>query len=299
MSLFLDLPERSHKPREHGLTTVLDRGLSLAEVDGLVEVAGEAVDFVKLGWGTALATGNLPEKLARYRDARRPGRAAAARSPSWRSPRTGSSRWSPGCTSSGSSTSRSPTATIVLEHERKLELIARLAREFTVFSEVGSKDDERIMAPYRWVEQIGRSSPPAPGRSIAEARESGTVGLYRHDGEVRMGLIDEIAHGIDPDRLVFEAPRKEQQVWFLRRFGPEREPRQHRARRRAVARDAAPRPALRHDARDVVSLLLARHGETDDNIPPIRIQGSRDTPLNDAGSRAGRRAGGAGRRARA
>jgi phosphosulfolactate synthase len=110
--------------------------------------------------------------------------------------------------------------TITLDHDRKLELIERLARDFTVFSEVGSKDDERIMAPYRWVEQIGQELEAGAWKVIAEARESGSVGIYRHDGEVRQGLIDEIAHEIDPSRLVFEAPRKEQQVWFLKRFGP-------------------------------------------------------------------------------
>lgn len=220
MSLFLDLPERSHKPREHGLTTVLDRGLSLAEVDGLVEVAGEAVDFVKLGWGTALATGNLPEKLARYRDHGVPVLCGGTLTEL----AIAQDRVEPMVAwlhELGLEHVEVSDGTIVLEHERKLELIARLAREFTVFSEVGSKDDERIMAPYRWVEQIGLELAAGAWKVVAEARESGTVGLYRHDGEVRMGLVDEIAHGIDPGRLVFEAPRKEQQVWFLKRFGPD------------------------------------------------------------------------------
>ena len=108
----------------------------------------------------------------------------------------------------------------MLEHDRKLELIAQLARDFTVLSEVGSKDDERIMAPYMWVEQIEQELEAGAWKVIAEARESGTAGIFRPDGEVRMGLIDEIAHAIDPDRMLFEAPRKDQQVWFVRRFGP-------------------------------------------------------------------------------
>ena len=111
--------------------------------------------------------------------------------------------------------------TINLEHDRKLELISRLAQEFTVLSEVGSKDDTRIMAPYRWVEQIESELEAGAWKVIAEARESGTVGIFRHDGEVRMGLIDEIAHAVAPDKILFEAPRKDQQVWFVRRFGPD------------------------------------------------------------------------------
>src|SRR5205823_1377785 len=110
--------------------------------------------------------------------------------------------------------------TITLEHERKVELIERLSKEFTVLSEVGSKDNTRIMAPFRWVEQIQSELEAGAWKVIAEARESGTVGIFRHDGEVRMGLIDEIAHAIDHRKIIFEAPRKDQQVWFVRRFGP-------------------------------------------------------------------------------
>ena len=102
-----------------------------------------------------------------------------------------------------------------------MALIERLAQEFTVLSEVGSKDDTQIMAPYRWVEQIEAELAAGAWLVIAEARETGTAGIYRADGEVRMGLIDEIAHAIDFHRMLFEAPRKDQQVWFVRRFGPE------------------------------------------------------------------------------
>jgi phosphosulfolactate synthase len=216
---FLELPDRSRKPREQGITHVLDRGLSLVEIDGMIEVAGDAVDFVKLGWGTALATGNLREKLERYRAHGIPvvcggtltemaiAQDRVEEMVTW-------------LHELGLEHIEVSDGTIVLDHDRKLELIRRLCGEFTVFSEVGSKDDERIMAPYRWVEQISQELEAGAWKVIAEARESGTVGIYRHDGEVRMGLIDEIAHEIDPGRLIFETPRKEQQVWFLRRFGP-------------------------------------------------------------------------------
>jgi phosphosulfolactate synthase len=219
MSPFLDLPVRSSKPRDEGITHVMDRGLSLAEVDGMVEVAGDAVDFVKLGWGTALATGNLRSKLERYGDYRIPvvcgGTLTELAIAQGRVEEMVAWLGELGLTHVEVS-----DGTIDLDHDRKLELIERLARDFTVFSEVGSKDDERIMAPYRWVEQIGEELEAGAWKVIAEARESGSVGIYRHDGEVRQGLIDEIAHAVDPRRLVFEAPRKEQQVWFLKRFGP-------------------------------------------------------------------------------
>jgi phosphosulfolactate synthase len=220
MAGFLDLPSRSRKPREQGLTHVLDRGLSVVEVDGMVEVAGDVVDFVKLGWGTALATGNLEAKLERYRahglpvvlggtltelaiaQGRLDGLVAYLRE-------------------LGLEHIEVSDGTITLDHDEKLRIIERLAGDFVVFSEVGSKDADTIMAPYRWVEQIETELRAGAWKVIAEARETGTAGIYRADGEVRMGLIDEIAHEVDPGKLLFEAPRKEQQVWFIERFGPE------------------------------------------------------------------------------
>ena len=217
---FLDLPSRSRKPREAGITHVLDKGLSVAEVDGLVEVAGGSVDLVKLGWGTALATANLEAKLARYREHGLPvvlgGTLTELAIAQDRV--DGLVDW---LRSLGLRHVEVSDGTIELPHSRKLDLIARLAADFTVLSEVGSKDQKRIMAPYRWVEQIEAELEAGAWRVIAESRESGTAGIYRADGEVRMGLIDEIAHAVDPGRLIFEAPRRDQQVWFLRRFGPE------------------------------------------------------------------------------
>ena len=220
MAPFLDLPERSAKPREAGLTHVLDRGLAVREVDDLVEVAGDAVDMVKLGWGTALATANLRPKLERYRAhgipvvlggtltelAIRQGRVDGLIAY---------------LDELGLDHVEVSDGTIDIEHEEKLALIRRLAERFRVLSEVGTKDNTRIMAPYRWVEQIETELEAGAWKVIAEARESGTAGIYRADGEVRMGLIDEIAHAVAPEKLLFEAPLKDQQVWFLRRFWPE------------------------------------------------------------------------------
>jgi phosphosulfolactate synthase len=217
---FLDIPERSGKPRERGLTHVIDRGMSIAEVDGLLEVAGDSVDVVKLGWGTALVTANLKPKLARYaahgipvvlggtltelaiRQGRVDGLVAWLRELGLRHVEVSD-------------------GTIALEQHLKRELIEQLSKELTVFAEVGSKDVDFIMAPYIWVEQIERDLQAGAWKVIAEARESGTAGIYRANGEVRTGLIDEIAHAIDPVRLIFDAPLQRQQVWLLKRFGGE------------------------------------------------------------------------------
>jgi phosphosulfolactate synthase len=197
---------------------VIDRGLSVAEVDGLLEVVGDSVDIVKLGWGTALVSANLKPKLERYAAhgipvvlggtltelAIKQGRVE------------GLVAW---LHELGLRHVEVSDGTIALEPEVKSRLIHRLASEFTVLAEVGSKDADFIMAPYVWVEQIERDLEAGAWKVIAEARESGTAGIYRADGEVRTGLIDEIVHAVDAEKLIFEAPRREQQVWLLHKFG--------------------------------------------------------------------------------
>jgi phosphosulfolactate synthase len=217
----LNLPERSAKPRDRGVTHVIDRGLSIADIEGMIEVAGEFVDIVKLGWGTALATRNLKRKLECYREHGIPvvlggtltelaiSRGRLDELIAW-------------VHELGLSHFEISDGTIALEHERKVEMIGRLAQEFTILSEVGSKDDTgAITPPYVWVEQMRAELSAGAWKVIAEGREAGTAGIFRPSGEVREGLIGEIVHEIAPDRIMFDAPRKDQQVWFVRRFGPE------------------------------------------------------------------------------
>ena len=220
MGDLLELPERSAKPREQGVTHVIDRGLAVAEVDGLIEVAGAFVDIVKLGWGTALKTGNLEAKLKRYREHEVPvvlgGTLTEIAIAQGRLDQL--IGWAHELELRHFEIS---DGTIALEHERKLELIERLARDFIVLSEVGSKDDTgAITPPYRWVEMMRRELDAGAWKVIAEGREAGTAGIFRPTGEVREGLIGEIVHDIDPGRIMFDAPNKHQQVWFVRRFGP-------------------------------------------------------------------------------
>jgi phosphosulfolactate synthase len=199
---------------------VIDRGMSIADVDGLLEVAGSSVDVVKLGWGTALVTSNLRPKLELYAAREIPVVLGGTLTElAIRQGRVeGLIAW---LNELGLRHVEVSDGTIALDPAVKRELIQRLAGEFTVLAEVGSKDADFIMAPYVWVEQIERDLDAGAWKVIAEARESGTAGIYRADGEVRTGLIDEIAHAVDPDRLIFEAPLREQQVWLLKRFGTE------------------------------------------------------------------------------
>ena len=199
---------------------MIDRGLSLAEVNSLLEVAGEIVDIVKLGWGTALVSANLKPKLARYVEHGIPVVLGGTLTElAIRQERVdGLVAW---LRELGLRHVEVSDGTIAVEPERKRALIERLSGEFVVLAEVGSKDADFIMAPYVWVEQIERDLDAGAWKVITEARESGNAGIYRADGEPRTGLIDEVAHAVDADRLIFEAPRRPQQVWLLSRFGTE------------------------------------------------------------------------------
>ena len=217
---FLDVPARSPKPRRSGLTHVIDKGLNLREIEGMFDTGGDYVDIVKLGWGTSYVTNNLEKKIALYRSFDTPvvcggtlfeavyARGKLEEYKSWLTEQ----RFSHVEISDGA---------VEIPRERKLELIAEFAHDFTVLSEVGSKDAEVNFAPYLWVEWIKEELEAGSWKVITEAREGGTAGIFRPTGEMRTGLIDEIAHDIAIDDLIFEAPTKAAQAWFVKHFGPE------------------------------------------------------------------------------
>ncbi len=215
---FLRLPQRSHKPRETGITHVLDKGLGPIQVADLLAVAADSIDIVKLGWGTSVVTAGLAAKVAAYREAGIPTcLGGTLLEVVLRQGKVDDYvRWA---TALGIDHVEVSDGSIPLEHERKLALIARLAEDFVVLSEVGSKNADIVYAPSRWVEMIRTELEAGAWKVIAEGREAGTVGVYHSDGSVKSGLIDEIDDAIDPGRLIFEAPIKKQQVWFVKRFG--------------------------------------------------------------------------------
>jgi phosphosulfolactate synthase len=217
---FLDLPARAPKPRSRGLTHVIDKGLSLQEIEGLFDTAGDYVDVVKLGWGTSYVTRNLEKKIALYRSFETPvvcggtlfeAVVARGKLDEYR-------RW---LVDNRLSYVEVSDGTIDIPHERKLELISELSRDFTVLSEVGSKDEDVVYAPYQWVEWMTEELAAGAWKVITEGRETGTAGVFRPTGEMRTGLIDEIVHEIDVEDILFEAPTKASQAWFVRQFGPD------------------------------------------------------------------------------
>ena len=216
---FLDVPARPAKPREVGLTHVIDKGLGLRDIEGMFDTAGEYVDIVKLGWGTSYVTNNLEKKIALYRHFETPivcggtlFEAVYARDridefKSWLT----ENRFSHVEISDG---------TIEIPRDRKLELIAEFAQDFVVLSEVGSKDAEVNIAPYLWVQWMREELDAGAWKVIAEGREGGTAGIYRPTGEMRTGLVEEIEHSIEFGELIWEAPTKASQAWFVKHFGP-------------------------------------------------------------------------------
>ncbi len=217
---FLGLPARVAKPRNVGMTHVMDKGLGLADIRSMVEMSGDYIDIVKLGWGTSYVTGILREKLDLYNSLGIPVvcggtllEVAEARGKI-----DGYRSW---LSAQGFTSVEVSDGTIDMPRERKLELISVFAQDFQVLSEVGSKDAEAIYAPYQWVQWIKEEQQAGSWKVITEARESGTAGIFRTTGEVRSGLIDEIAHEIDVTTLLFEAPQKDQQAWFIKHFGPD------------------------------------------------------------------------------
>lgn len=213
-----NIPHRTQKPRNNGITLALDKGFSLSEVEQWLSVASEYTDVVKLGWGTSFVTPKLTEKIALYQSAGIPVyfggtlfEAFVIRNQFEDYIRVlHQYKLQHVEVSDGS---------INIPHEEKLKYIERLSKEFTVLSEVGSKDINKVIAPYRWIEMMQAELDAGSWKVITEAREGGNAGIFRTTGEVREGLIEEILNSITSERIIFEAPKKEQQVWFIKLLG--------------------------------------------------------------------------------
>jgi phosphosulfolactate synthase len=213
------IPERSVKPRNAGLTMVMDKGLSVREIEDLLSTSADYIDIVKFGWATSYVTPNIEDKVKIYQDAGIPVyfggtlfEAFVVRNQFEDYMRMMDKFNLQMCEVSDGS--------ITLPHDVKCEYIRRLAaRGGKVLSEVGSKDAEKIFAPYKWIELMSAELEAGAWKVIGEAREGGNIGLYRSSGEVRQGLVDEIIHAIDAENIIWEAPQKSQQVYFVKLVG--------------------------------------------------------------------------------
>jgi phosphosulfolactate synthase len=209
----LDLPTR-----ENGLTHVIDKGLGPRGWEDVLDTSGDYIDIVKLGWGTSYVTNNLRRKLDVLRDKKIVFGGTLFEVVYAQDKLEEYKGW---LQELGLTHVEISDGTIEIPRERKLELIADFARDFTVLSEVGSKDSEVVFAPYEWVQWIKEEREAGAWKVITESREGGTAGIFRPSGEMRTGLVDEIVHEIDFHDLVWEAPTKASQAWFVKHFGPE------------------------------------------------------------------------------
>lgn len=219
MNYYLNnLPERTQKPRTEGFTMVMDKGLSLREVSDLIEVSGEYIDIVKLGWATSYVAPNLKEKIELYRSAGIPCYLGGTLFEAF-IVRGQFEDYRAVLDKYKLEFAEVSDGSIEMEAEDKCEYIKKLTDQVTVLSEVGSKDAAKIIPPYKWIEQMQMELDAGAWKVIGESREAGNVGLFRDSGEVRQGLVEEILTKIPAEKILWEAPQKSQQVWFIKLCG--------------------------------------------------------------------------------
>ena len=213
-----NIPKRPAKPRSNGLTMIMDKGLSLNEAENMIVLKSELTDIVKLGFGTSLLTRNIDKKISLYREAGIDVYTGGTLFEAFivRNQLDDFYRLmdklklemvevSDGC--------------IQMEHEKKCELIYKLSKDFKVISEIGSKDESLTIEDDKWVSYMKKELEAGSWKVIAEAREGGNVGMFETDGEIKEQLIKKITKEIDESNILWEAPLKKQQVWFINELG--------------------------------------------------------------------------------
>jgi phosphosulfolactate synthase len=212
------IPERPSKPRNYGLTMVMDKGLSIREAEDFMSVGSEYTDYVKLGFGTSLITPGFEKKIRIYKKA-------------GTIPYFGGTLFEAfiirNMYDQFVEFVKKHDITLIeisdgsydIEHNRKLDYISRLSKIATVISEVGSKKKEVVYSPDEWVAMMKEELNAGSIKVIAEARESGTTGIYNEDGSINNAIIGAISEHVKLDNVIWEAPQKSQQAWFIKHFG--------------------------------------------------------------------------------
>ena len=213
-----NIPERSLKPRELGITMVIDKGSSLQECKNLIESSSDYIDFVKFGWTTSNFSKNLKEKIELFKEANINVYLGGTLFEAF-AIRDQFEDYIDILKEYNLKYAEVSDGSISIPHKKKCKYIEKLAKHFIVFSEIGSKDEKKIIPPYKWIKQMKAELSAGSWKVIGEARESGSVGLFRSSGEVRQGLVEEILTEIPTEKILWEAPQKVQQVWFVKLLG--------------------------------------------------------------------------------
>lgn len=212
------IPERTAKPRKSGLTMVMDKGLSFTEAENFLSVAGDYTDLIKLGFGTSFVTPNLRKKIELYQAHGIPVYFGGTLFEAFLI-RDQFDDYVAICKDYKIDLIEVSDGSITIPHAEKCGYIEKIAKFATVLSEVGSKDAAHIIPPYKWIELMNAELSAGAEYVIAEAREAGNVGIYRGSGEVREGLVQEILTKIPAEKILWEAPQKAQQLYFLELVG--------------------------------------------------------------------------------
>lgn len=214
------IPQREVKPRKKGLTMMMDKGLGLKETEHFIEASSHLTDIVKFGFGTAMVTPNLEDKLKLYREANiRPYFGGTLFEVFYA--RGMQNQFFKLLDKYNLDLAEISDGSIVIPHDDKCELISRMAKDRTVLSEVGSKEAGILISPGKWIKMMKTELEAGSWKVIAEGREAGNVGVFRANGTAHTMLINRIIKAVNPDDILWEAPQKNQQVWFIKLFGAE------------------------------------------------------------------------------
>ncbi len=213
-----NLPEREIKPRTIGITMVMDKGISLRQAQDFVDTSSDFVDFVKLGFGTSLISKNVKEKIKLYQKANLKVYVGGTLFEAFVI-RNKFEDYIKYISDLGIDSAEVSDGSIEIDHEKKCEYIFKLSKEFMVLSEVGSKEEGVIIHPSRWIKMMENELKAGAFKVIAEARESGNVGIYHKNGSAHTMLINRIVNKIKIENIIWETPQKSQQVYFLKLFG--------------------------------------------------------------------------------
>jgi phosphosulfolactate synthase len=213
------IPERPAKPRQTGITMMMDKGLSIREAEDFIESSGHLTDLVKFGFGTSYVTTNLKEKIELYRKAGLRPYLGGTLFEAF-IVRNKFNDYVKLIDSLGLDLVEVSDGSIVLNHNEKCDYIEKLAKNYTVLSEVGSKEAGILISPAKWIKMMTNELEAGTWKLIAEGRESGSVGIFRPNGSPHTMLVNKIISKIKPENILWEAPVKNQQVWFINLFGP-------------------------------------------------------------------------------
>ena len=212
------IPQRTSSPRSEGLTMVMDKGLSLREAEDMLSTSSKHIDLIKLGFGTAFLEENLSAKIELYKNAGHKVYFGGTLFEAFIA-RDMFKEFIELVDRYQLDTVEISDGSITLEHEKKCEYIKTLAESTTVLSEIGAKSEDVLIPPYKWIHMMEKELNAGSWKVIAEAREGGNVGICRNTGEVRSDLIEEILTEIPKEKILWEAPQKSQQVWFIKLMG--------------------------------------------------------------------------------